>query len=450
VAKQLVQLNNTSRTEYVFIQNSSSTTGAGLTGLVFNSAGLTADYVVERGLRQSITLATLASADAAWSSGGFIAVDGTNMPGLYRFDVPNAVFATADKSVVMLKGATNMAPILLEYQIVAFNPDDGVRLGITALPNAAAGANGGLPTGNASGQVTVAATASGALTSTSFAANSITASALATDAVIEIAGGVWDEAYSGHTTAGTFGKLMDILRKANTATEGSVSASGSPANSTVYFRTSLTGADNFYNSQTLLFTTGTLSGQTAVVSSFTSTNGVIQLADSLTTTPTAGDTFVVLGDHVWSREQIADGMLTRSFATAGAANNIAITSIVSNVFQAVNTLAVDDRITFVGTAPNSLALGAIYWVVSGSLSSTTFTISTTQGGFPIATSSTGAFTATKVTGRDMLSALRYLRNKVDISGSTMTVYQEDDTAAAWNAALTATAGVNPITTVDPS
>jgi hypothetical protein len=116
----------------------------------------------------------------------------------------------------------------------------------------------------------------------------------------------------------------------------------------------------------------------------------------------------------------------------------------------VNSLVVDDRITFVGTAPASLALGAIYWVISGSLTSTTFTLSTTQGGFGIATSSTGAFTATKVSGRDMLSALRYLRNKVDISGSTMTVYQEDDASAAWNSALTTTAGLNPVTSSDPS
>lgn len=157
MAKQIVQANNTSRTEYVFIQNSSSTTGAGLTGLVFNSAGLTADYCVERGARVNIPLVTQTTT-GAYSSGGFVAVDGTNMPGLYRFDIPNAVFATAgtDKAVVMLKGASNMAPVLLEYQIVAFNPDDAVRLGLTAIPNFAQGTIGSLPTGNAAGAVTVA------------------------------------------------------------------------------------------------------------------------------------------------------------------------------------------------------------------------------------------------------------------------------------------------------
>ncbi len=156
MAKQLVQINNTSRTEYVFIQNSSVSTGAGLTGLVFNSAGLTADYCVERGARVNIPLVTQ-TATGAYSSGGFVAVDGTNMPGLYRFDIPNAVFATAgtDKAIVMLKGATNMAPVLLEYQIVAFNPDDAVRLGLTAIPNVAQGTTGSIALGNATGAVTV-------------------------------------------------------------------------------------------------------------------------------------------------------------------------------------------------------------------------------------------------------------------------------------------------------
>lgn len=399
MAKQLVQLNNTSRTEYVFIQNSSSTTGAGLTGLVFNSAGLTADFVVERGLRTSITLATLASADAAWSSGGFIAVDGTNMPGLYRFDVPNAVFATADKSVVMLKGATNMAPVVLEYQIVAFNPDDSVRLGLTALPNAAAGAVGGLPTGDASGRVTVASNAD----KTGYSLTTAPLDATGTAAA------VWNALLASYTTANSFGARVVRTLSSSTTNEVTIGASNHIA-------------ANVHAMQNNTITAAAIA------------TGAVD-ADALAT------------DAV---NEIADGLLTRSFATAGAANNIAITSIVSNVFQAANTLAVDDRITFVGTAPASLTLGAIYWVISGSLTSTTFTISTTQGGLGVATSSTGAFTATKVTGRDMLSALRYLRNKVDISGSTMTVYQEDDTSAAWNSALTTTAGLNPVTSSDPS
>jgi hypothetical protein len=125
VAKLTIKASTANRSEYIYIQNSTSTTGAGLTGLVFNSAGLTAYYVTERGTPTAITLVTLASATAAYSSGGFVAVDATNMPGLYRFDLPTAVL-TGNKSIVYLKGATNMVPVLLEYDVVAYDTQDTV------------------------------------------------------------------------------------------------------------------------------------------------------------------------------------------------------------------------------------------------------------------------------------------------------------------------------------
>jgi len=60
--------------------------------------------------------------------------------------------------------ATGADPTDEEQTVVAFDPYDAVRGGLAALPNAAAGATGGLPTGNASGQVTVASLAAGAVT----------------------------------------------------------------------------------------------------------------------------------------------------------------------------------------------------------------------------------------------------------------------------------------------
>lgn len=399
MAKQLVQLGNTSRSEYIFIQNSSSTTGAGLTGLTFTSAGLTAAHVVKRGTASSMAFASLASASAAWTTGGFIEVDAALMPGVYRYDVPNVVFATADKSVVMLKGATNMAPVVLEYQIVGFNPDDAVRLGLTSIPNVVQGTTGAISTGDASGRVTV-------ITNSDKTGYSLTTAPLN---ATQTADSVWNALLASYTTANSFGARVVRTITSSSTNEVTIGASNHIA-------------ANVHAMQNNVITAAAIA------------TGAID-ADALAT------------DAV---NEIADGILLRSFATTGAVNNIAITSIVANVFQAVNTLVVDDRVAFIGTAPASFALGFAYWVRSGSLSGTTFTLAVTQGGLGVATSSTGAFTASKVTGRDMLSALRYLRNKVDISGSTMTVYQEDDTSAAWDAGLTATAGVNPITTVDPS
>jgi hypothetical protein len=126
VAKLLVQKESTSRREYLFIQNNSVGTGAGLTGLAFNSAGLGAWYVRTGAAAVAISLVSQ-TPTGAYSSGGFAEVDAANMPGVYRFDVPNTTFATgSDKAIVMLKGATNMAPVVLEYQLTDFDPENDI------------------------------------------------------------------------------------------------------------------------------------------------------------------------------------------------------------------------------------------------------------------------------------------------------------------------------------
>lgn len=50
--------------------------------------------------------------------------------------------------------------------------------------------------------------------------------------------------------------------------------------------------------------------------------------------------------------------------------------------------------------------------------------------------------------RNIRSALRLLRNRRAIAAGTLTVYQEDDTTAAWTAAV-ATAAGNPVSGIDP-
>lgn len=51
--------------------------------------------------------------------------------------------------------------------------------------------------------------------------------------------------------------------------------------------------------------------------------------------------------------------------------------------------------------------------------------------------------------RNVRNALRSLRNKAAIAGGTLTVYQENDTDAAWTAAVTTAAG-DPIDSIDPA
>ena len=76
------------------------------------------------------------------------------------------------------------------------------------------------------------------------------------------------------------------------------------------------------------------------------------------------------------------------------------------------------------------------------------------GALPTATENADALLKrdmSAVTGesaRSPLNALRAIRNKVAISAGTMTVYEEDDTTAAWTASVATSAG-NPISSVDP-
>jgi hypothetical protein len=53
-------------------------------------------------------------------------------------------------------------------------------------------------------------------------------------------------------------------------------------------------------------------------------------------------------------------------------------------------------------------------------------------------------------GRMVKDALRFLRNRFAVSAGLLTVYQEDDTTAAWTSAVTDTPGANPITESNPA
>jgi hypothetical protein len=113
----------------LFIRDSSSTTGAGLTGLAHNSAGLTCYY--HREGAAGPTAVTLVTATVGtFTSSGFKEVDATNMPGVYELGIPNAAIAAGSKHVTLiLKGATNMAPVPVEIELDAVNYQDASSFG---------------------------------------------------------------------------------------------------------------------------------------------------------------------------------------------------------------------------------------------------------------------------------------------------------------------------------
>lgn len=150
MSKREIFAGDTSKQTEVYLVDAS---GAPLPALAFGTAGLIAYYTRKAAAPAAITLVTQ-TVTGAYSSGGFIAKDATHMPGLYRFDPPDACFATGSPNVIIqFSGAGVMTPPM-EIELPVVNKFDGVRFGMTALPNAAAEAAGGLFTrGTGAGQI---------------------------------------------------------------------------------------------------------------------------------------------------------------------------------------------------------------------------------------------------------------------------------------------------------
>ena len=140
-----IQKGTTSQTLLIFIQDSTSTSVSGLTGLTNASSGLSWYYYRE-GAGTGATQVTLAAQTlGTFTSGGFVEVDQTDMPGWYEVGVPDAALASgADFVGMQLKGATNMSPVNIEVQLTDIDLNDSVRAGLTAIPNVAAGGVGGI------------------------------------------------------------------------------------------------------------------------------------------------------------------------------------------------------------------------------------------------------------------------------------------------------------------
>lgn len=116
----------------VFVQDTSSATGAGLGSLVFNTASLAAKY--RREGQSSWTTITLVTATlGTYVPGGFVA-DGGPVTGGYEFSPPNAVVAAgATWAEIEIYGATNMLPVLIEIELDAVNYQDATGFGLSRL-----------------------------------------------------------------------------------------------------------------------------------------------------------------------------------------------------------------------------------------------------------------------------------------------------------------------------
>ncbi len=208
-------------------------------------------------------------------------------------------------------------------QVVPWDPYDATRLGMTALPNAAAASSGGLPTsGTGSNQIDL-----------SSGNGRVRLSATGVD-------DIWDEAMSGHTTAGTFGLSASPLRTA-TATGGT--------STTITLDASASTTAEFFTNQRIVIKSGTGAGQARPITAY-STGRVATVSPAWATTPDGTSVFEILPDglDVVSKDALVDAIWDEArsgHATAGtfgegvASVQGAVTGAVGSVTGAVGSVA---------------------------------------------------------------------------------------------------------------
>jgi hypothetical protein len=117
--------NTTNRSELIYL---------GAKGLTHTTPSLSASYVRAGAIRTAITLVSQ-TPNGSWTSGGFCEIDSTNMPGIYRIDVPNAVFvAGAESAMLQLTGTNQTNGAVVHYNMakVQFDLSQNVPLSNTA------------------------------------------------------------------------------------------------------------------------------------------------------------------------------------------------------------------------------------------------------------------------------------------------------------------------------
>jgi hypothetical protein len=127
------------------LRDSSSTVGAGLTGLTFSSTGLVistiadneatpTSYTVAGSTIETITtLGTYAAPTATKCR--FKEVDATKHPGVYEIQIADARWAVsgAKSIIISISGATNLVQVDAEIGLTGFDPYDAVAAGLSRI-----------------------------------------------------------------------------------------------------------------------------------------------------------------------------------------------------------------------------------------------------------------------------------------------------------------------------
>jgi hypothetical protein len=273
--------------------------GKGKTGLSSTSSGLIISTIAD--VEATATAYTSAASHvqtistlgtyAAPTSGdcGFREVDSTNHPGLYEIQLANARFAVSNAKslLVSITGVSGIMDCDVCIPLRSVNPYDGVRGGMTAMPNVASGSAGAIITsGTGTAQLSV---------------SSGVASADVTK-------------WNSTNVAGSIPPDVTFIRS------GTAQAGGA---STITLDSGASATNNFYQNQVVLIRSGTGAGQSAIIVSYVGSTKVATINDTWATNPDSTSVFSILPFGAVTVGGYVSGQDAGSYVLSTPANKLA-------------------------------------------------------------------------------------------------------------------------------
>lgn len=402
------------------------------TGVVFNTSGIDLWYRRELEAKTSITEATLAALTTAHADGGFLHIG----DGYYRLDLPDAAFASGANYVEI--GGTVTGMVVIGGTVKLIDSDvfhDTVRGGLTALPNAAAEAAGGLYTrGSGAGQLNQQANGQHDVNLERWI--NVAPLALSSQRVQVLVGAITNGVLvAASFAAGAFDAVWTVAVRVLTAATNITSSGGTTVPQT---------GDNFAR-------LGAPAGA-SVSADLAAVKAVLPAAlvggrMDASVGAMANDVITAAALAALASAEIASAVRTELATELGridaATSSRASASDMATVLGYIDTeiaaiKAKTDQLTFTNAGKVDSSLQAAADVTNAVL------VAIADGLLKRDFSAVSGESA-----RSMLNALRFLRNKWELAAGTLSVKREDDVTQAWSATVTQTAG-NPVSAIDPA
>jgi len=299
---------------------------------------------------------------------------------------------------------------------------------------------------------------------------------------------VWNEILSSYNTNNSAGKILKSLQVLNPDITGQVTTT-SPR-TTLQFNVNRNDADDTYNSQTIVFSSGNLLGVSTVIRDWikAGSEATIICDSALPAAPNANSDFYILPMHVHAMPEIANAIwaeLSTAYNTTNTYGKILkdlasvytgvtglITSTVPATFSSFSTNLTASNETYdeqtivftSGACAGQSVPVTEYLQTNGSITTEDPLTSEPQPGDAFSIIPIHVHKRTQIADallnrlldssgssfdtmneRTVRSALRAMRNRVIVNSGTMSVYKEDDQTVAWEGTLSNTADV----TVNP-